>query len=465
MARGRGAKCVAAPGGPIPGQQVPAGEQGDAGPGPARGTVPPSCAKAAPTVRTSEDLERCQFIIAPTEATPYPEQCEATGEDPWVTSCALSNTTLCGDHAHAAQVCPERGLARETPPDENPEGGSPAGSDARGTSGAAGSGPEEGEQPATATSGPTKGRGEQDPSATPPGEVNQALDAGEGPPDEEPTMHTAAALLTLAVRLASAEGAKNPPPAPWGGKPPALGEEDFRALLRQWGYDQVDEGQVDEQGLSHQCYFVALQEACHAVEVFWPAAALRVAILALLDKQHWIDHYESQKYGHVLVSQGPPGSAPNAGQVSASWRSHLRRRGAHGGEPLNTVAAHLLRRPVLLICGTTASVQMRLDMLASEDSPHGRHYRVERKNGTSTTTRARESRGPESRVTRSSSLTTGGTTRPRSAGEVPVSRQGIKPQHGRRRRAMRDSRASDGSMSHMQYKGHFKVGRTTGTMA
>ena len=149
-------------------------------------------------------------------------------------------------------------------------------------------------------------------------------------------------------------------------------------MLLQWGYDQVDEGQVDERGMTHQCYFVALREACQAMDVVWPAAALRVAILAMLDQQQWIDHYESQRYGHVLVSQGPPGSAPGTGQVSASWRSHLRRQGAHGG-----VAAHLLQSPILLICGTTASVQMRLDTLAIEGSPHGRHCRVQRKSGDS----------------------------------------------------------------------------------
>ena len=143
----------------------------------------------------------------------------------------------------------------------------------------------------------------------------------------------------------------------------------------------MDEGQEDEQGWTHQCYFVALREAYHVGGLFWPAAVLRHNILALLDTQHWIDHYESRKYGRVLVSQGPPGSAPRAGQVEATWRSHPGRPGAYGGEPLNAVAAHMLERPILLIIGTTASVQMRLYTLADAGTPHGRHYVVLRRHG------------------------------------------------------------------------------------
>ena len=114
---------------------------------------------------------------------------------------------------------------------------------------------------------------------------------------------------------------------------------------------------MDEREWTHQCYFVALREACH-VGLVWPAAVLRENILALLGTQHWIDHYESRQYGHVLVGQGPPGSAPRAGKVSVTWRSHLGLPGSHGGEPLNAVAAHLLNRPILLISGTMASVQL-----------------------------------------------------------------------------------------------------------
>ena len=276
---------VEAPVALTPGRQVPVDERGDVGPGPARGIAPPRDSRAAPEIWSGEGLERCQFIITPTGTTPYPVQCEATGVDPWVTTGVFCEHTFCRDHAHAAQVCPDRGVARETPPDENPERGSPAGSDAHGASGAAGTGPGEGERPPATASRPTKERGEQGPSATPPGKVDRAKDTEEIPPNGEPTVHTAAALLTLGVRLASEEGAANPLPAAWGCKPPALGEEDFRALLLRWGYDQVDEGQTDEQNLTHQCYFVALREACHVVGVWWPAAAFREAILALRDKQ------------------------------------------------------------------------------------------------------------------------------------------------------------------------------------
>ena len=55
------------------------------------------------------------------------------------------------------------------------------------------------------------------------------------------------------------------------------------------------------------------------------------------------------------------------------------RPGAYGGEPLTAVAANMLERPVLLITGTTASVQMRLYTLADAEAPHGRHYVVLRK--------------------------------------------------------------------------------------
>ena len=112
-------------------------------------------------------------------------------------------------------------------------------------------------------------------------------------PVGEPAETPAAALLSLASRLASGERAEGPPPA--------LGESDFRALLLQWGYNQVDEGQEDKQGWTHQCYFVALREACQVEGLVWPAAVLRQKVLALLGTQHWIDHYESQKYGRVLV--------------------------------------------------------------------------------------------------------------------------------------------------------------------
>ena len=294
--------------------------------------------------------------------------------------------------------------------------------------------------------------------------MDRAQGTEEVPPEGEHAKLTTATLLTLASQLASEEGAASPLTAAWGVKPPALGEEDFRALLLRWGYDQVEEGQKDEQNLKHQCYFVALREACHAVDVFWPAAALIVAILALLDKQHLIDHYESQRYGHVLVSQGPPGSAPGTGQVSASWRSHLRRRGAHGGEPLSTAVAHLLQRPILLICGTTVSVQMRLDTLA-------RRHRMGDIAGcrggtrTSPTSPARGSRGLGSQLTRSSPVTTGGTTQLRPAGTAPLGRREIQPQHERRRRAMWTARAVDGTIGHMQYKGHLRGGRPTGTTA
>ena len=109
----------------------------------------------------------------------------------------------------------------------------------------------------------------------------------------EPAETPAAALLALATRLASGDRADGPPPA--------LGESDFRALMLQWGYSQVDEGQADEQGRTHQCYFVALREACSVGGLIWPAAVLRQNILDLLGTQHWIDHYESQKYGRVSV--------------------------------------------------------------------------------------------------------------------------------------------------------------------
>ena len=115
--------------------------------------------------------------------------------------------------------------------------------------------------------------------------------------------------------------------------------------------------------------------------LFSPGAVLREAIFDLLSTQHWIDRYESRQYGHVLVGQAPPGSAPRAGQLSATWRSHLQRPGSHGGGPLNAAAAHLLQRPILLICGTTASVQMRLNTLAAEGAPPGRHYKVRRRDG------------------------------------------------------------------------------------
>ena len=114
------------------------------------------------------------------------------------------------------------------------------------------------------------------------------------------------------------------------GPPPALGESDFRALMLQWGYSQVDEGQEDERGLTNQCYFVALREACSVGRLMWPAADLRQNILDLLDTPHWVDHYESQKCGPVLVGQGPPGSALRAGQAEATWRGHLGRPGAYG---------------------------------------------------------------------------------------------------------------------------------------
>ena len=64
---------------------------------------------------------------------------------------------------------------------------------------------------------------------------------------------------------------------------------------------------------------------------------------------------------------------PGGTTSGAQAPTEAKRRGA--------VAAHPLKRPILLVCGTTASVQMRLDTLASEGFPHGRHYTIERRDG------------------------------------------------------------------------------------
>ena len=37
----------------------------------------------------------------------------------------------------------------------------------------------------------------------------------------------------------------------------------------------MDEGQVDEQGMAHHRYCVALREACQVLGVYWAAAALK----------------------------------------------------------------------------------------------------------------------------------------------------------------------------------------------
>ena len=97
--------------------------------------------------------------------------------------------------------------------------------------------------------------------------------------------------------------------------PLVLGEGDFRALLLHWGNDQVDEGQHDEWGVTHQCYFVAAREACAVAGLeVWPAAVIRRAVLDKLQTQHWTDFFESPVYGHVMVGEGPPGAPPRAGQ-------------------------------------------------------------------------------------------------------------------------------------------------------
>ena len=142
----------------------------------------------------------------------------------------------------------------------------------------------------------------------------------------------------------------------------------------------MDEGQHDEREETHQCYFVAIREACTVAGLgVWPAAVITHAILNQLHTQHWTDFFESPVFGHVMVGQGPPGAPPRAGQEEASCKEHLARPGAHGGEPLTPVLVEILKRPVLLITGTTASIQMRLYTLPDEKDPHGRHLAVQRR--------------------------------------------------------------------------------------
>ena len=186
-----------------------------------------------------------------------------------------------------------------------------------------------------------------------------------GEPAETPT----AALLALASRLASGGKAAGPPPA--------LGESDFRALLLQWGTPGWTKGRgrarMDPplllRGLAGGLPGGGTRLARGCPQAKHPCPAWHAALG---------DHYEKQNYGRVLVGQGPPGSA--------TWRSHLGRPGAYGGKPLTPVAAHLLERPILLIIGTTASVQLWLYTLADAGAPHGGHYMVRR--GDSGTSRA-----------------------------------------------------------------------------
>ena len=79
-----------------------------------------------------------------------------------------------------------------------------------------------------------------------------------------------------------------------------------------------------------------------------------------LEEAQWVEYYEGNgALGRITVSQGPPGSAPTPDQPTSTWREHLRRQGSHGGEHLSYVVAKLLRRPVMVMAGETASVGLR----------------------------------------------------------------------------------------------------------
>ena len=136
-------------------------------------------------------------------------------------------------------------------------------------------------------------------------------------------------------------------------------EEHFQAVLRGWGLEQVDEGQTDEEGTGHQCYFVALREALAAAGVTDSAVNIKSGVLDMLDEPQWVEDYEGDGVlGRITVSQGPLGSAPTPDQPTATWREHLRRQGSHGGEPLSYVVAKLLGRPVMVIARQTAIVRL-----------------------------------------------------------------------------------------------------------
>ena len=113
-----------------------------------------------------------------------------------------------------------------------------------------------------------------------------------------------------------------------------LGEERFRAVLQEWGLQQVGEGQTEEEGTGHQCYFVALREALAAKGVTDTAVNIKREIQGELEKAQWVQYYEGNgALGQITVSQGPPGSTPTPDQPTATWREHHRGRALMGKSP------------------------------------------------------------------------------------------------------------------------------------
>ena len=170
----------------------------------------------------------------------------------------------------------------------------------------------------------------------------------------------------------TAEHAEGAEQEPWT-------EERFQAVLRGWGLEQVDEGQTDEEGTGHQCYFVALREALAAKGETDTTVNIKSEIRGMLEEPRWGEYYEGEgALGRITVRQGPPGSAPTPDQPTSTWREHLRRQGSHGGEPLSYVVAKLLGRPVMVIAAETASVGLRVQVAPTEEHPDGAHYAVVR---------------------------------------------------------------------------------------
>ena len=188
--------------------------------------------------------------------------------------CGFCGESYCRTHDHTELECPRRsseGRGRAVAPqEEDPRLTARA---VRVQQGA--------EQPAAPIGVPTEEQGIRGPQE----ERSTPREGPEAQAPEDPAGAPGETMLALADGLASVGKLE--------GIPPPLGVRDFRTLLLQWGYDQVDEGQHDEQDIAHQCYFVAAREACvvAGLEEVWPAAVIRREILDRLRTEHWAEFF------------------------------------------------------------------------------------------------------------------------------------------------------------------------------